>query len=1091
MDGSIKNINDLVEALGKLKKGEILANDNELYEECRDIFKRLGYLKIFDPNDVPTLLITLKNLPEELKSVNVGELKVDAEKLEAKALNKQDLDSLVKDYEDAKDEAVKKVYEQEIFKRTGKENVDQFIKGQKEIAERNKKNLEKIEKIDPKLKGEIETKLEKIQQGMEEKKAKEIERIVLEEKEYKKKELEKEVQKIVNDKEKAREISREIIQKRAEIKVVKNADKMATKICEELKNEQVIVSEKTRTELKESILKSWKEGEKVVVPDSIKTVIQDQATIKKIETASENFKNENLEIIVNYRAEQFKKELGQELRNNLLIEEAKTTEVLRKNGVGEEEIASKLREIRIEKEKSIGEFVEVTAELKYSTERVFPDVDSEAIVQQIYANQQPGQRFEVQPENAVREAKEVAQYLAKSPRKFNNLVDRYNVLREKIGSDKLPQIEKLRVTDKLMGLFKEGSQARNWINGAQRVMGFVDKINNFPANLLAKMGVQDFGLKIIGKIGGEAAAAFVKNAATMIAEKGTFEGAKAILLGLLGKGAAAGGAAVGGAAAGGTIAGIVGGPVGWIVTAGLLILGALKKIGSKISSWAKEHLNINLGGIKDFFENTLNLGKSGTIALIGAIGTFFAGLPMMLSGIGPLIGIVFVGVILFTTGCTMSNQQMVSTMVPPADTGNCVLKSEYNGQINCNPNAPTNSVSGLNKSNFVDVANRWKEGSNYADTCYNDTINRALCKGINPAYALWAWLHESGASNYTGADDIEDFGMHSIDENEDFNAQINAFLEIDPAKGCINDPRIGGDYWLAFSAAYLNGKNDCNPDKQNSITGMTPREYEKELKATWNFVSSAPLPSSIYVAAAGKNCDTAFQAYYNGNASEITDSSGRVWICTENTQEGDDTDPNAPGLDGVIVDGECSVGDVVVPTKQCDSQWGQVTLPGTGTCSNGKPGTICSAGCGPTSVSMMFRHVNGSLTPKNVIYSSGSAYSTMSCSGSSLEQAKEELVKKFGSSAVTYNDVTKGCDEKAIAKWVCEGKVVMVLSNFYRNSKLELGGHYVLAVGVSKGKIVVRDPFYSATETPFDGTKAYGYAHDIRACLLVDKAAIK
>lgn len=1089
MDGSIKNINDLIEALGKLKKDEILANNNELYEECRDVFKRLGYLKVFDPNDVPALLITLKNLPEELKIVNVGELKVNAEKLESKTLDKQDLDSLIKDYEEAKDEAVKRVYEQEIFKRTGEENVDQFIKGQKEIAERNKKNLEVIEKIDPKLKGEIETKLKKVEQGMEEVKAKKIEDMVLEEKDYKKKELEKEVQKIVNDKEKAREISQEIIRERAEIKVVKGADEMATKMCEELKNEQVVVTEKTRIELRENILKSWEDGNKLVIPQKITEATQSKASLEKINIICEKFKNENLETIVNYRAEQFKKEVTYELRNNILVKESENAEVLRKGGIGEEEIVVKSREFRAEKEKRIKELVEVAAELKYSTERIFPDVDSETIIQQIYANQQQGKKFEVQPENAVEESKEIANYLSKSQKIFNSLVDQYAIAKEKLGLDNLPQIKKLRVTDKLMGIFKEGSQARNWINGAQRMMGFVDKINNFPANLLAKLGVQDFGLKIIGKIGGEAAATFVKNAAAVIAEQGTVQGIKSIFLGIIGKGTAAAG---GSGALASAVAAFQALPVaGQIIAVVVAVVLLLKPILDKINNWFKEHLNINLAGAKDFLENTLNLGKGGIIALMGGLTVFFSGLPMMLIGIGPLIGIVFVSVILFTTGCTMSNQQMASTLVPPADNGNCVLKSEYNGQINCNPNAPINNVSGLNKSSFVDVAKRWKDGTNYSDTCYNDTVNRALCKGINPAYALWAWLHESGASNYTGANDIEDFGMHSITENEDFNAQINAFLEIDPAKGCINDSRIGGDYWLAFSAAYLNGKNDCDPDKKNAITGMTPREYEKELKSTWNFVSSAPMPDSIYTTAAGKNCDTAFQAYYNGNASEFTDTQGRVWVCTENTQEGDDTDPNTPGLDGVIVDGECSVGDVVVPTKQCDSQWGQVTLPGTGTCSNGKPGTICSAGCGPTSVSMMFRHVNGSLTPKNIIYASGSAYSNMSCSGSSLEQAQEELVKKFGSSAVTYNDVTKGCDEKAIAKWVCDGKVVMVLSNFYRNSKLELGGHYVLAVGVSKGKIVVRDPFYSATETPFDGTKAYGYAHDIKACLLVDKTAIK
>lgn len=876
MDGSIKTIGDLIKALEELDKKAVLEKDSDLRIICEEAFKRLQISKYFRADDVTEDLIILKNLPDSIKSEEIGKIDFNAEKLDPKSLNKQDLDSLVKDYEEAKDKAVRKVYEQEIFKRTGKENIDQFIKGQKEIAARNKERLEKIEKIDPKLKGEIETKLEKVEQGMEEVKAKKIEDMVLEEKDYKKKELEKEVQKIVNDKEKAREISQEIIRERAEIKVVKSADEMATKICEELKNEQVVVTEKTRVELKENILKSWEDGEKVVVPEAIKTTIQDQTIIKRIESASENFKNENLETIVNYRAEKLKKEIVYELRNN-----------------------------GVKDEKLISEYAEVTVEVKYSTERIIPEVNSQEIADQIYAAQENGRVFEVQPENAVKEAKEMASYLVKSPRKFNNLVDRYNVLREKIGSDKLPKIEKLRVTDKMMRLFKNGSQARNWINGAQRIMGFVDKINNFPANLLTRFGFQDIGLKLVERIGGQAAATFVKNAALTIAEKGTFEGIKTILMGLLGKGAAAGGAAAGGAAAGGAIAGLVSGPVGWIVTAAMLALDLLKKIGGKISGWAKEHLNINLGGVKDFFENTLNLGKGGALAVIAGVGTFLAGIPVMLSAIGPLVGIVFVAVILFITGYSISNLQTVSTLVPPADTGNCVLKSDYGGEINCNPNAPTNTVAGLNKSSFVDVAKRWKDGTNYADTCYNDTVNRALCKGINPAYALWAWLHESGASNYTGASDIEDFGMHSIPENEDFNTQINAFLEIDPAKGCISDPRMGGDYWLAFSAAYLNGKNDCDPDKKNAITGMTPREYEAELKNTWSWVSSAKMPNSIYVTAGGQNCDTAFQAYYEGNdKKEITDSEGNVWVCSENNSN-NYTASMVPATP--IYDNDCSI----------------------------------------------------------------------------------------------------------------------------------------------------------------------------------------
>ena len=108
--------------------------------------------------------------------------------------------------------------------------------------------------------------------------------------------------------------------------------------------------------------------------------------------------------------------------------------------------------------------------------------------------------------------------------------------------------------------------------------------------------------------------------------------------------------------------------------------------------------------------------------------------------------------------------------------GNCVLKSETeNGMINCDQTAPENEVAGVNKGSFISLANRWRTGKNYSEECYNDTVNRALCAGINPAYALWAWVHESGASNYSIAG-VEDFGIHFIPEKKNFDKQITAFL---------------------------------------------------------------------------------------------------------------------------------------------------------------------------------------------------------------------------------------------------------------------------------------------------------------------------
>ena len=189
-------------------------------------------------------------------------------------------------------------------------------------------------------------------------------------------------------------------------------------------------------------------------------------------------------------------------------------------------------------------------------------------------------------------------------------------------------------------------------------------------------------------------------------------------------------------------------------------------------------------------------------------------------------------------------------------------------------------------------------------------------------------------------------------------------------------------------------------------------------------------------------------------------------------------DPNAPGLTGVPVQGECSVG--VVPMKQCDSSWANTQLNGEN-CSNGGPGTICNSGCGPTSAGMLERLVKGDHTPPVVIFEPDSPYSSMGCNGSSLSQAYTSLINHFDPSKV---QMQSGCTPTAIAGWICEKKAVFVLANFY-NYSMNLGGHFILAVAVSGGNIISADPYYSTT-TPFDGTVATGHIQSILGCLTVD-----
>lgn len=1074
MSESRKNINEIVAALVRLRNnnGNLKADDKALFDESRLVFEKLKRLSDFDPDDIGKVVEVLDKLPPEIKELDIGEIDIEAKEMEVKSLNKEDLKELIEDYESAQKGDRKEEIGEEIVKRTGKRNVDQFIGTQKEIAARNR---EKLEKLSSELREKVTQDLARISDEDHEEIANILEKATLEEK-FNKKELEKEIKKVFKEKEEAAKIIKKVEEIRAEIKVESKAEEIAKRTYEKLVSENIPVTNKLENELREKILIAVRDGSSLDLPKQIEGRSQDISVIE-VGKEVEKFKQDNLTDVVNYRAGELKDKIEIDLRNS---------------GVRDQAL--------------IEEYAYIVAEYTYNPEITRAEINNRQIEDEVNSyltknNIEP----KLNPVFATEEAKFMANNLPMAPQKFNRLVKQYNVVREKlekvgIGVDKLPKMKEVRVVEKLMNQFNKYPQVLKMMNGAQRMVRFLDAANNFPASLLAKIGVPRAGLQVLGRIGGQAAVELVKNAAIVLAEQGTAQGIRSIATALFTHGAVIAGEA--GSATAGALTGLVAAfqtlpVVGQVIAVVVIVVAAVITIIKPIIDGIKNlirKLGINPDGVKNFLSDTLGLGNFvGGVGQFGAdVMTFFVGIPALLGLISftaiitPVVIFFFLGIFTYT----LFQHNLVSSIVPPTDMGNCVLKNETGGNINCDPNAPENSWPAVDKTNFIRVANEWKPGTpNFAETCYNDVVNRALCAGINPTFALWTWLHESGASNYF-RDDIEDFGIHFIPENKNFNAQITAFLKLDPGSACISDPRVGGDYWLAFSANFLNG--NCDPDLSNPITGTTPRQYATELKETWTWISNAPIPNSIHVAKGGKNCGSiGGEAPLPGNAKEVTDSEGNVWICTENTQSsGSDYDPNAPGLTGVIVDGECSVGDVVVPTKQCDPQWGSTQLSGEN-CSNGGPGTICSAGCGPTSVSMMMRHINGSYTPKTVIFSPGSAYANMGCNGSSLGQAQTELVKKFGDGTVTYDGVTRGCDEKAIANWICQGKVVMVLANFYRNSSLGLGGHFVLAIGVRGGKIVVADPYYGITDTPFDGTRAYGYAHDIRECLTVEKSAIK
>lgn len=1075
MSASPKNIEELIAQLEKLDKKN-LNDEYDLFWECREVFGKLKILSDFDPSDVKEVIKILKDLPEEKRKSDIKDLDKKETEMESVVPTKEKLEELIEEYEKASGKK-KEIIEKKIYEKTGQKNVDQFIKNQKETA---KRNFEELNNLSPDLKEKVIQKLSKIDEELSEKTREIIDNACLED-EIKKKGIEKQLKEEFRNKEKEQLVLKEVEKVRAEIKVEKKAEEIAKITYEKLKFDNSPVSENIKNELKEDILESWKNNTKID-PKKFSKGIQDEITITGGVRAAENFKTENLKSIVNYRSIKIEEEIGEKLR---------------KNGVDDEKLISRFSSA----------VNELTNNPYVSTEESSREEISR-FVDSTVPGKSPGEIS-----IAVDESEFLRKGMVMPWKRFNNALDLFrkssDEIGSKFGSDKIPNgIKEVRVLEKMTALFKDSPKMLKLMNNAQQFVGFIEKVNAFPGNILVKLGVRDFGFKILGKIGGQAAVDFVQNSAAILAKQGTFNGLRSIFTGLLSKGSVAIGSTAGSGAAAGSVAagsgaaaaaggGVAAVPViGWIIAAIIALGIILKPVFKKINDWAKKTLNLNLNSVGDFFSKTLNLGTGGTVVAAGSFITLFSSLPNIIAGVGSVIAPVFGCVVLGSLTYSMFEQNLMSSLVPPRDMGNCVLKNENSGTINCDQNAPDNNYPGLKKDNYIKLATeKWSAtGTSFAKECYNDVVNRSLCAGVNPAYSLWMWLNESGASNYN-RDDIEDFGIHYIPENRNFNVQITEFLKKDPASACINDPRIGGNYWLALGANFMNG-SDCNPDRPNSIfKSANPRLWLADFEKYWGEMTSTAIPNTIFVPKGGQNCDQVGKSTtaLPGNSFEHVDEEGNVWVCTENSQEvagGSEYNPNSPGLSGVVVDGECSVGDVVVATKQCDPKWSQTQLNG-GSCANGMPGTICSAGCGPTSVSMLMRHVNGSLTPNNVIFSSGSAYANMGCEGSSLDQAQTELSKKFGSAAVTYNGVTQGCDEKAIAKWICDGKVVMVLANFYRNSKLELGGHYVMAVGVKNGKIVVQDPFYDSTVTPFDGTNAYGYAHDIKGCLLVDKAAVK
>lgn len=962
------NITELIAALEGLGKRN-LNDEYALFGTCRGVFEKLKRLSDFDPGDIKKIIKTLKDLPPEIKEQKIEELEAGGKKLETRALNKQDLKELIEDYEKAKSNAEREKIEIEIYQRTGQEDVKRFIEVQKEIALRNAEKInvlnlklktkitedlalirlaeeqeeariteeailineqniereelnnelikkdyddketariiEKVSKIRNEIRKQKTTEKKKIIETLIQEEQKENENLVkiIEEaslendQDYKREKINKELKKTIKDPEEVEYLTQKIDEIRAEIKVEEKAEEIATTTYKKLLEEKLPINSEIKEKIRNEILIAWREGDRLQVPENLSNMQEAGVIIAEAEKATDNYKNENIIAIVNYRSMELGKEISQDLR---------------KNGV--------------KNEKLIREYITVVNQLTNNPDDAMVEENRSDTYNFVKNENQNKSDGEI--ERSIDEAKFVATNVVKTPKKFKKLIQKYNVLREKIGSDKLPKIKEIRVLEKMTSLFQKSPKLLKLMNGTQKMVGAWHKVSDFTNKILSKIGVKEAGLKIVEKIGGQAAADFVKNTAAVIAKEGTVKGVGLILKSILGKGTvvAAEGTASGGALAGAVAAFQALPFAGQVIAVLAIVLIVVKPIIDTTKKILEKALGMSLNKIKKFVAEDLGLGK-----FVGSVSQLVFDLWVFLIGIPKLFGLIKFGAsltpifIFFFAGTFLYNMlmhQQVSSIVPPTDLSGCILKRGTGpgglpeGEINCDMNAPENEVPGLiSKENYIKKNNQWTSGKNYAEECFNDVVNRSLCAGINPLYSLWAWMHESNASNYESGNLVQDFGINDNSIAENFDAQIKVFLNLDLASACdLNDSKLNGPdgYWLAWASRYLTGQ--CDPDFKHPDSGQTGRDYLEStdpenwgMKTTWTWIAGVPLPKDIYVEKGGQKCEQAGSPFsLTGPTKEIIGDDGQIYICSTGSN----------GTQGIIniIPGQAGTGG---PVTQC------------------------------------------------------------------------------------------------------------------------------------------------------------------------------
>lgn len=218
-----------------------------------------------------------------------------------------------------------------------------------------------------------------------------------------------------------------------------------------------------------------------------------------------------------------------------------------------------------------------------------------------------------------------------------------------------------------------------------------------------------------------------------------------------------------------------------------------------------------------------------------------------------------------------------------------------------------------NKLQTVDILSRFKQscpGGSYASQCYEDVYCKSVEAGIDPAFTMAIWAHESGGSNYAGFPDqqIEDFGIHgsSTTPPEDFTAQIEHFLKYVAKESYIKSCTYEGDPLSQWGAKYKLGK--CSTE-ESLIEGKKYVDAIKTVYAwftngskqlTWPFkiasITNLCDYSSAVTNSQYNNCDSSVSKNQNQPGSQSnsngTNTSTNTNTNNSNTQTNTNTNTN-------------------------------------------------------------------------------------------------------------------------------------------------------------------------------------------------------